>query len=145
MSLFTISGSPHLHDRDNTPRVMRLVVIAMLPAFAASLYLFGLGAVKTMAVAIISCILFEYLIQRYMLKGKSTIGDWSAIVTGILLGFNVPSNIPVWMLIVGSLIAIGIGKMSFGGLGKNPFNPALVGRVFMLISPGSDDIVAKAH
>jgi len=134
MSLFTISGSPHLHDRDNTPRVMRLVVIAMLPAFAASLYLFGLGAVKTMAVAIISCILFEYLIQRYMLKGKSTIGDWSAIVTGILLGFNVPSNIPVWMLIVGSLIAIGIGKMSFGGLGKNPFNPALVGRVFMLIS-----------
>ncbi len=134
MSLFTVSGSPHLHDRDNTPRIMKFVVIAMLPALIGSFYLFGIGAVKVMAVSIISCILFEYLIQRFLLKGSSTIGDWSAIVTGILLAFNVPSNIPVWMLVVGALIAIGIGKMSFGGLGKNPFNPALVGRVFMLIS-----------
>lgn len=134
MSLFTVSGSPHLHDRDNTPRVMRFVVYAMLPALGASIYLFGLGAVRTLAVSVIACILFEYLIQKYFLKGKSTIGDWSAVVTGILLAFNVPSSIPIWMLVVGALVAIGIGKMSFGGLGKNPFNPALVGRVFMLIS-----------
>lgn len=134
MSNFIISGSPHLHDKGNVSKIMRDVVIAMVPALGASIYFFGLGAVKVLAVSVMACIVFEYLIQKYFLKGNSTIGDWSAIVTGILLAFNVPSNIPIWMVVVGALIAMGIGKMSFGGLGKNPFNPALVGRVFMLIS-----------
>ncbi len=80
------------------------------------------------------CLLFEYLIQRFMLGGKATVGNLSAVVTGVLLAFNLPSNIPLWIVAIGALIAIGIGKMTFGGLGKNPFNPALVGRVFLLIS-----------
>lgn len=134
MSNFIISGSPHVHDKSNVSKIMRDVIIAMVPALAASIYFFGLGAVKVLAVSIMACIVFEFLIQKYLLKGPSTIGDLSAIVTGILLAFNVPSNIPIWMVVVGALIAMGIGKMSFGGLGKNPFNPALVGRVFMLIS-----------
>lgn len=134
MSLLTVSGSPHVHDKGNVSKIMLFVVIAMLPAFAVSAYMFGFGAVKIFAVSIIACILFEWLIQKFLLKGKSTIGDYSAIVTGMLLAFNVPSNLPIWILIIGALVAIGIGKMSFGGLGKNPFNPALVGRVFLLIS-----------
>ncbi|MBN2727835.1 MAG: RnfABCDGE type electron transport complex subunit D [Bacteroidales bacterium] len=134
MSLLTVSGSPHVHDKDNVTRIMRIVILAMLPAFLMSAWMFGMGAVKVFAVSIAACILFEWLIQKFLLKGKSTIGDYSAIVTGMLLAFNVPSNLPIWILIIGALIAIGIGKMSFGGLGKNPFNPALVGRVFLLIS-----------
>jgi electron transport complex protein RnfD len=85
-------------------------------------------------VAILSCVIFEYAIAKYMLKQTPSIKDGSAILTGILLAFNVPSNLPVWMLILGCLMAIGIGKMTFGGLGNNLFNPALVGRVFLLIS-----------
>jgi electron transport complex protein RnfD len=110
------------------------VVIALIPAFLVSLYVFGLGALIVTAVAIISCLLFEYLIQKYLLKSKITIGDGSALITGILLAFNLPSGIPIWMIVVGSLVAIGVAKMSFGGLGFNIFNPALVGRVFLLVS-----------
>ena len=82
----------------------------------------------------LSCVVFEYLIQRYFIKGSTSITDGSALLTGLLLSFNLPSNLPVWIVIIGSLVAIGIAKMSFGGLGNNPFNPALVGRVFLLIS-----------
>ncbi len=134
MSLLTVSGSPHVHDKDNVSRIMKIVVIAMLPAFAVSAYMFGIGAVKVFAVSIIACILFEWLIQKFLIKGDTTVNDWSAIVTGMLLAFNVPSNLPIWIILIGALVAIGIGKMSFGGLGKNPFNPAIVGRVFLLIS-----------
>ncbi|HBG69780.1 MAG: Na+-transporting NADH:ubiquinone oxidoreductase subunit D [Bacteroidetes bacterium GWF2_43_63] len=134
MNMLTISGSPHLHARGDAGKVMRLVILAMLPALLGSFYLFGLGAVKVVLVSVLACVLIEYLIQRFLLKDKSTIGDGSAVVTGILLAFNVPSNLPVWIILIGALVAIGIGKMSFGGLGKNPFNPALVGRVFLLIS-----------
>jgi electron transport complex protein RnfD len=110
------------------------VVIALIPAFLVSLYIFGIGALIVTSVAVISCILFEYLIQKYLLKTNVTIGDGSALITGILLAFNLPSNLPIWMIIVGSLVAIGVAKSSFGGLGFNIFNPALVGRVFLLIS-----------
>jgi len=110
------------------------VIIALIPAFLVSIYVFGLSALIVTAVAVISCLGFEYLIQRYLLKIPVTIGDGSALITGILLAFNLPSNLPVWMIIVGSLVAIGIAKFSFGGLGYNIFNPALVGRVFLLIS-----------
>lgn len=113
---------------------MRDVVIALVPAFAFSVFIYGLSAVWVTGIAILSCMLFEWLIDRLMLRRASTIGDWSAVVTGTLLAFNLPANISPWLIILGSLVAIGVGKMSFGGLGRNLFNPALVGRVFLLIS-----------
>jgi len=110
------------------------VFIALIPAYIAGLYFFGLGALIISVTAVLSCVLFEYLIQRFILKGSITITDGSAALTGILLAFNLPSNLPVWEVVVGSFVAIGLAKMSFGGLGNNPFNPAIVARVFLLIS-----------
>ena len=129
-----ISASPHVHSARTSKKVMYDVVIALIPAFLVSLYVFGIGALIVTAVAVASCLLFEYLIQKYLLKSEITIGDGSALITGILLAFNLPSGLPIWMIIVGSLVAIGVAKMSFGGLGFNIFNPALVGRVFLLVS-----------
>jgi electron transport complex protein RnfD len=110
------------------------VVLALLPALATSIYFFGMGAIIVTLTAIISCVAFEYLIQKFILKTTPKISDGSAILTGLLLAFNVPSNLPIGIIIIGALVSIGIGKLSFGGLGQNPFNPALVGRVFLLIS-----------
>jgi len=110
------------------------VLIALVPAFLVSLYYFGLGALIVTLVSVAACMLFEFLIQKFLMKKEPTLWDGSAILTGILLAFNLPSNLPVWIVILGALAAIGIGKMSFGGLGSNIFNPALVGRVFLLIS-----------
>ncbi|WP_456377557.1 RnfABCDGE type electron transport complex subunit D [Lutibacter sp.] len=129
-----ISASPHVHSSRTSKKVMYDVVIALIPAFLVSVYVFGIGALIVTAIAVISCLLFEYLIQKYLLKTEVKIGDGSALVTGILLAFNLPSGLPIWMIIVGSLVAIGVAKMSFGGLGFNIFNPALVGRVFLLVS-----------
>ncbi len=129
-----ISASPHVHSDRTSKKIMYDVVIALIPAFLVSLYVFGIGALVVTSVAVISCLLFEYLIQKYLLKTAVTIGDGSALITGILLAFNLPTSLPIWMIIVGSLVAIGIAKLSFGGLGFNIFNPALVGRVFLLIS-----------
>jgi electron transport complex protein RnfD len=113
---------------------MYQVVFAMVPAILAWVYFFGFDALRVIVISSLACIFFEWLIQKYLIKGPVTITDGSALVTGILLAFNVPSNIPVWILIIGAFISIGMAKMSFGGLGKNPFNPALVGRIFLLIS-----------
>jgi electron transport complex protein RnfD len=110
------------------------VVYAMIPAMLVSFYFFGLDAVRVILISVIGCMAVEFLIQKYLLKSEITVFDGSAIVTGVLLAFNVPSNLPWWILIIGAIVSIGIGKMSFGGLGKNIFNPALVGRVFLLIS-----------
>ena len=132
--LFTVSPSPHIHSGNSIERLMYDVLLALVPAFLVSVWFFGLGALYVTIVSILSCMLFEYLIQKYLLKQTPTLRDGSAIVTGLLLAFNVPTNLPVWILILGAMVAIGVGKMSFGGLGNNPFNPALVGRVFMLIS-----------
>jgi len=110
------------------------VVLALIPAFITSVFYFGTGAVIVTVISVASCLLFEYLIQRFILKRPLSITDGSALVTGILLAFNLPSNIPVLIIIIGSFISIAVAKMTFGGLGNNPFNPALVGRVFMLIS-----------
>ena len=110
------------------------VVYAMIPAMIVSIYFFGLGAVRVLLISSAACMFFEWVIQKYIIKGPVTINDGSALVTGILLAFNVPSNLPAWIIIIGAFVSIGIAKMSFGGLGKNPFNPALVGRVFLLIS-----------
>jgi len=110
------------------------VIISLLPALGVSVFYFGIGMIVVTSVSIASCILFEYLIQKYMMKVKPTHLDGSALLTGLLLAFCLPSNIPFWMVMIGALAAVGIGKMTFGGLGNNIFNPALVGRVFLFIS-----------
>lgn len=132
--MLTISGSPHVHTGESIKKIMYSVVFAMIPAMLVSIYFFGFDAVRVLAVSVVACVVTEYLIQKYLIKGELTINDGSAIVTGVLLAFNVPAGIPTWIIIVGAVVSIGIAKMAFGGIGKNPFNPALVGRVFMLIS-----------
>lgn len=134
MSLLTVSGSPHVHGDQSLKKIMWGVVLAMIPAMLVSFWYFGLPAIIITLTAVISCLIFEYLIQKYLLKEKTSITDGSAVITGVLLAFNVPSSLPLWQMVIGALVAIGIAKMSYGGLGKNPFNPALVGRVFLLIS-----------
>lgn len=129
-----VSASPHVHSDRTSKKLMYDVIIALIPAFLVSLYVFGIGALIVTSVAVISCLLFEFGIQKYLLKTAVTITDGSALLTGILLAFNLPSNLPIWMVVVGSLVAIGIAKLSFGGLGFNIFNPAFVGRVFLLVS-----------
>ncbi len=133
-NLLNISPSPHVHGKDTTRKLMLGVILALMPAMIASVYFFGMGAIVVTAASVVSCMVIEYLIQRFILKRPVSITDGSALVTGLLLAFNLPSNIPVYIIVLGSLVAIGIAKMTFGGLGNNPFNPALVGRVFMLIS-----------
>ncbi len=132
--LLTVSPSPHVSSQLTIPQIMRAVIFAMLPALAISVYNFGLSAIIVTLTAVVSAALFEYVIALYLLKVKPNLMDGSAIITGMLLAFNVPANLPWWIVIIGSAVAVGVGKMSFGGLGNNPFNPALVGRVFMLIS-----------
>lgn len=132
--MLNIAPSPHAHAKESTRKLMIDVVIALIPALIVSVFYFGIGAVIVTATSVISCLLFEYLIQRFILKKPVSITDGSALVTGILLAFNLPSNIPVLIIVIGSFVSIAIAKMTFGGLGNNPFNPALVGRVFMLIS-----------
>ncbi|MCK4921763.1 MAG: RnfABCDGE type electron transport complex subunit D, partial [Bacteroidales bacterium] len=134
MSILTVSSSPHIQTKESVPKLMYGVIIALIPAFALSVFYFGIGMLVITATAVISSVLFEYLIQKYLLKNPSTHLDGSAALTGLLLAFCLPSNIPIWMVITGSLFAIGVGKMTFGGLGNNPFNPALLGRVFLFIS-----------
>lgn len=129
-----ISAAPHMTSPVTTRDLMRGVVIALIPAILVALLIFGIGALKVIVTSIAACVLCEYLINRYLLKTADTISDYSAIITGILLAFNLPSNFPAWMILIGAFAAIGITKMAFGGLGKNLFNPALAGRVFLFIS-----------
>ena len=134
MNRIIISSSPHIHSGDTIGKNMYGVLIALIPAFLVSIYCFGLGALLVTGISVVSCVFFEFLIQKFLFKKSPTIHDGSAILTGVLLAFNLPSNLPFWIITIGALVAIGIGKMSFGGLGNNIFNPALVGRVFLLIS-----------
>ena len=134
MTQYTISGSPHVHSSENTRKIMYRVLLALVPALLVAIYYFGWYALRLTLVTVVTCMLTEWLIQKFLIKGPLTINDGSAALTGLLLAFNVPANLPIWMAIVGSVFAIGVGKMAYGGLGKNPFNPALVGRVFMLVS-----------
>lgn len=129
-----MAPSPHVHSDYRTRRLMRDVVIALLPALAMSTVVYGWMVLVVTAFSVACCVVFEYLIQKYMLRGPLTIDNWSAAVTGVLLAFNLPMSIPLWMVAIGCAVAIGIGKMTYGGLGKNIFNPALVGRVFLLVS-----------
>ena len=130
-----VSLSPHVHSGDSVQKNMYGVIIALLPALLVSFYMFGLGAVVVTLTSVAACVFFEWAITKYILKREAcTICDGSAALTGLLLAFNLPSNLPLWIIIIGALFAIGVGKMTFGGLGCNPFNPALVGRIFLLIS-----------
>jgi Na+-translocating ferredoxin:NAD+ oxidoreductase subunit D len=131
---FIISPSPHIQQGDSVQKIMYSVVLALLPALIWSFIAFGLNALFVTMVAVSTCIITEWLIQKFLMKKEPSITDGSAIITAILLAMNLPAGIPLWIVIIGSIIAIGVGKMSFGGLGQNPFNPALVGRVFLLIS-----------
>lgn len=134
MNKLIVSPAPHTHSGDSVRRNMLLVIAALMPAYAVSIVAFGWGVLITTAISIVACVACEWLVAKYVLKQEPTIGDLSAVLTGLLLAFNLPSNLPWWIVILGAVVAIGVGKMSFGGLGQNIFNPALVGRVFLLIS-----------
>ena len=135
MKLLNVSGSPHVHSDENTKKIMWRVNLALVPSLIVAIAFFGLNALLISLISVASCVLFQWLIEKFVMKTEPTVCDGSAIVTGLLLAFNVPATREmIFLVIIAALVAIGIGKMSFGGLGKNPFNPALVGRVFMLIS-----------
>lgn len=133
-SLLTVSPSPHIHGELTVPKIMRVVIIALLPSLVFSVYTFGIMVLWVTLVAVMACAVTEYVISRWLFNKASTLSDGSAVLTGLLLAFNVPSNLPWYLVVIGSVVAMGIGKLSFGGLGNNPFNPALVGRVFLLLS-----------
>ena len=135
MSKLIVSLSPHAHGTDTVERNMYGVIIALLPALLVSFYFFGLGSVVVLATSVAACVLLEWAINKFMLKNpRNTVLDGSAILTGLLLGFNLPSNLPIWIIIIGAIFAIGFAKMPFGGLGNNLFNPALVGRAALLVA-----------
>ena len=127
MGKLIVSLSPHAHGTDTVERNMYGVIIALLPALLVSFWFFGIGTVIVCATSVVACVFFEWAINKFMLKNeRNTVLDGSAVLTGLLLGFNMPSNLPIWIIIIGALFAIGVGKMTFGGLGNNLFNPALV-------------------
>lgn len=134
MNLLTVSMSPHNYGDQSVKKLMYGVIIALLPAFLVSLYFFGIGALVVTLTSVVSAMVFEYVISKYVLKSAPSLTDGSALLTGLLLAFNLPSNLPILIVVIGAFVAIAIGKMTFGGLGNNPFNPALVGRVFLLVS-----------
>ena len=134
MDKLLVSPSPHLHTKTSTKSLMRDVVIALLPAVAVSVLFYGWSELLVLGVSVASCVLLEFLITEYLLRKPCTVGDWSAVITGLLLGLNLPASTPWWVVFIGAVVAIGVAKMTFGGLGQNVFNPALVGRVFLLIS-----------
>lgn len=129
-----VAPAPHVQTSQSTARIMRDVVIALMPALVVSTVVFGADVLRVTALSVAACVAFEYLIQKFMVRGAVTVTNWSAVVTGVLLGFNLPASIPWWIVVMGAFVAIAVAKMTFGGLGKNPFNPALVGRVFLLIA-----------
>ena len=134
MNKLLVSPSPHIHSKTSTRSLMLDVVIALLPSVIVSVLYYGWSAVAVLACSVVFCVLLEYLITKYLLKRPGTIGDLSAVVTGIILALNLPPTAPWWVAMIGAIVAIGVAKMTFGGLGQNVFNPAITGRVFLLIS-----------
>lgn len=130
---FIVSSSPHLHKKESVKRIMWMAVFSLIPAGIAGVYIFGLGALWVIVLGVVSAVATEGLIQK-LTKRKLTIFDGSAVLTGLLLAYNLPPKVPFWLPIVGAFFAIAIGKQAFGGLGQNIFNPALVGRVFLMAS-----------
>ena len=134
MSKLLVSPSPHIHSKDSTRSLMLDVVIALIPAVICSVVFYGWQELLVLGVSVASCVLLEWAVTRYLLKAPSTVGDLSAVITGILLALNLPYTTPWWVVFVGAVVAIGVAKMTFGGIGQNIWNPALVGRVFLLVS-----------
>ncbi len=130
---YILSSSPHAHSQASVSRIMLDVILALLPTTAAGVWFFGMSAVWTIVTCVAVCLATEAL-SRLAMKRENTVGDLSAVVTGLLLALNLPAGLPLWMAAVGSVFAIGIAKQVFGGIGMNPFNPALAARAFMLIS-----------
>ena len=133
MSQLTVAASPHFRSGNSTAKIMLDVIIALCPALIAGVIVFGWRALLVVAVCILSCIVFEYL-SRLVMKRDNTIGDLSAVVTGMLLAFNLPVTIPLWMAVIGCFIAIVIVKQLFGGIGQNFANPAITARIVLMIS-----------
>ena len=133
MNELIVSSSPHSKDHRTVSAVMGYVLIALLPAAVGSVIYFKWRALALILISILSCILFEFLYNA-LTKRKQTVYDCSAIVTGMLLAFNLPSTAPLWLPPIGALFAIVVVKMLFGGLGKNVFNPAIAGRIFLFLS-----------
>lgn len=134
MEKLTVSLSPHIHSADSTRKIMRDVLIAMAPAWLVSVWFFGISVIILTIAGVAACMLTEWLIARFLMKRESTVSDLSAVVTGVLLALNLPPSSPWWLVVIGGIFSIGVIKMSFGGLGQNIFNPAIAGRVFLLIS-----------
>lgn len=128
-----VNTSPHLHKKESVSRIMWMVVLSLIPTGIAGVYIFGLGALQAIILGVVAAVITEMVLQLAT-KKKITILDGSAVLTGLLLAYNLPPNVPFWLPIIGSVFAIAIGKQIFGGLGQNIFNPALVGRVFLMAS-----------
>ena len=134
MDKLLVSPNPHIHAPVSTKSLMRDVIIALVPAVICSFVFYGWQEIVLMAVSVATCVGLEWAITKYMMHKPSTIGDLSAVITGILLALNLPYSTPWWVVMIGAVVAIGVAKMTFGGIGQNIWNPALVGRVFLLVS-----------
>jgi electron transport complex protein RnfD len=128
-----VSTSPHLHKKESVRRIMWLVVLSLIPAGVAGVLIFGFSALQAVILAVVSAVITELILQL-ITKRRVTILDGSAVLTGLLLAYNLPPDVPFWLPIAGAVFSIAIGKQIFGGLGQNIFNPALVGRVFLMAS-----------
>ena len=131
---YIVSPNPHVHSAVSTKKLMLDVIIALCPAVIVSFLYYGLSEIAVMAFSVASCVVLEWAITKYLLRKPSTTGDLSAIVTGMLLAMNLPPTCPLWVVFIGAVVAIAVAKMTFGGIGQNIFNPAITGRVFLLVS-----------
>jgi len=134
MNRLTVSPSPHIKSSQTTKNIMWAVVIALIPAGIAGVYIFGLSSLNVIAISILSCIFTEALFLKFRNRNPGAVLDGSAVLTGLLLAYNLPPDIPFWIPAIGGAVSIILGKQIFGGLGQNIFNPALVGRAFLQIS-----------
>lgn len=134
MDKYIVSPNPHIHADISTSRIMGYVLLALMPAEIVSVLVYGWSEILLLLVSSVSCVLIEWFITKYMMKKEGPFCGAAALLTGVLLAMNLPSSSPWWMVVIGALVAIGVAKMSFGGLGQNVFNPAITGRVFLLVS-----------
>ena len=132
--MLKISTNPHMQTSRNTRAIMLDVIIALIPAAIAAVLFFGIDALRVILTSVAACVMFEWIACKYWLKTQNTTTDLSAVITGLLLAFNLPAEMPCWMILIGAFISIIIAKVCFGGIGQNIFNPALIGRVFLFIS-----------